>query len=725
MRALCASFMTVAVFCPLIASTAEDAAVTAEGLSRSTEDNSKPSPKRVHTEEDLLQARGPLRGSGGSGGPQRARLEPVVVQRSGSAPGDSGIGSIARRLLGSRHPSTGGLGHAAVERVYTLNDLLATRMPETQDSTGTVSYPGGTDLPEPARPSAPGSSPDPGASLPPDPSSEPESLPSPDPSPSPAPATAPTHPPTPAPSTPAGALDPYGGVVPGVARQTGHFAVAQSQGRWLLVTPSGNGTWLIGVYNVSVDTHVDDMKDTYKARVIRKYGDSDITWGPQQVRRLKSWGFTALGEYANNWTLPWTRYPSWPQGTQPAPIPAVPYALQGALYSQTNLSGYADHPVKELYWALSSSYRGYRGQFPDVFDPSFDQWVRGRVASGEFAAYARSEWAIGFSSDDTDYLTGFGPGPDFPAIAGNTHPHLGLVALMTPPTQTRSKEGRITYTDTNVYTKLALRDFLRSKYRSVEALNKSWGTSYTTFDSDGGWPNGHGLLDEDGSASWNPQTLGGVGPGMKTDLDEFLFRIAQRYFAIYHSRIKERYPNMLYLGPTTIGGWGTPPRRQILAAARGNVDVLRSTLSLQDLPAKLEFIKVYAGDLPVVNWVGATANADSALFRYPGDYPTQQARGAWYAQTLQSYFDATPTGGGVRPIMGIQFWEFLDNYGEKKNFGLVSLSDNAYDGREAVRAKGTDPWGYPTGGEEKDYGDFISAVRSANSWIAQQLRAGR
>jgi len=35
-----------------------------------------------------------------------------------------------------------------------------------------------------------------------------------------------------------------------------------------------------------------------------------------------------------------------------------------------------------------------------------------------------------------------------------------------------------------------------------------------------------------------------------------------------------------------------------------------------------------------------------------------------------------------------------------------------------VQAPGLDPWGYATGGELKDFGDFISAVKAANvGWI--------
>jgi hypothetical protein len=63
----------------------------------------------------------------------------------------------------------------------------------------------------------------------------------------------------------------------------------------------------------------------------------------------------------------------------------------------------------------------------------------------------------------------------------------------------------------------------------------------------------------------------------------------------------------------------------------------------------------------------------------------------------------------------------VDNWGEKSNWGLITRRDNAYDGKEAVRAKGADASGYRTGGEDRNYGNFIDAVASANRNIDRQL----
>jgi hypothetical protein len=508
----------------------------------------------------------------------------------------------------------------------------------------------------------------------------------------------------------------------GVSSPTGRFGVKQVGSRWMLVTPEGNGMWMLGVYVVDVAGTVDDMGDSYTNRIKKKYGDSDLTWGPQQNRRLQSWGFNTIGEYSSKWVLPWTTATTtWPRGEQPVKMPAVPFPVYAALYSQRNLFDYAPGPVKEIYWATSSYYKGYRGQFPDIFDPNFDRWIAGWVAKA--AGKAPSQWAVGISSDDTDYLTGFGGGPDFPVAGSRSHPHLGYVTLVTKPTQAASKDGTIRYSDTTVYIKAALADFLRSRYGTIAALNAAWGSTYTTF---GSHSSRGGLLDEDGAGSWvgsNAYTLADAAPRVKADLDEFLFLVAQKYFTIYRNRIRQYCSSCMYLGPTTLGAWGIPPRRQILQAARGNVDIIRTSLNRDDLQEKLEFIASHAGNTPLLLWVGMVGNADSAMQRLAPStgLPSQEARGALYAQAVQSYFNVATSSSRVNTIIGFQFWQYTDNLREKANWGLVTLSDNAYDGHEAVRAPGRDPWGFATGGELADYGDFVSAVKATNEWVVRQL----
>lgn len=522
-------------------------------------------------------------------------------------------------------------------------------------------------------------------------------------------------------------LDQYGGVKGvTVAPPNSTFGRAKVGDRWLLVTPEGHPFWMIGVYNVGPSRSVDDRGGSYWQRVIAKYGDADLRWGPQQVRRLRSWGFNALGEYCNKWTLPlttasghnspWARPGSRPPWPNPERMPSVSF-LWPSLYSLRNLNARAPGPVKEIVRATDGHYRGYRGRFPDVFDPNFGLWI-----AGEMKNYGDNPWIAGMSVDDTDTLYGFGAGPDFDS-GGKTNAHLGFIALITPPTQAESKETRVTYGDTKVYTKHALRDFLEGRYKSISALNTAWGATYTTWDSDGGWPDGRGFLDENGKGSWigtDALSLGGTRPALRADLDNFLYELAKKYFSTVRTQVKQRMPNTLYLGPTTIGSWGAPPRAQVLKAAGEFVDVLRTTWSGQQ--PRLDFIAQHAGDVPIAVWLGAFANADSAFFRYRKPwFSTQADRGRYYEKAVSDLRDAKATATGAHPFVGLQWWEFADNWREKANWGLVTLSDNAYDGKEASTKPRKDPWGFSTAGEERDYGDFLSHVRRANASVLQAL----
>jgi hypothetical protein len=144
----------------------------------------------------------------------------------------------------------------------------------------------------------------------------------------------------------------------------------------------------------------------------------------------------------------------------------------------------------------------------------------------------------------------------------------------------------------------------------------------------------------------------------------------------------------------------------------------------------LDFIYQNLGDKPLLIGTFQTANADSALYRDHAsialyDFPSQSARGAHYEELARSFSAAAYSENGSRPFVGILWWQYLDNPGEKNNWGLVSLLDNAYDGHEAVHdSVSCSPplQRYRCGGEERDYGDVITSVRIANQQILDSLQ---
>ena len=102
------------------------------------------------------------------------------------------------------------------------------------------------------------------------------------------------------------------------------------------------------------------------------------------------------------------------------------------------------------------------------------------------------------------------------------------------------------------------------------------------------------------------------------------------------------------------------------------------------------------------------------------DYATQGLRGQQYATDQQAILNAQG-GNGDYYIVGTSFWSLTDNSSEDTNWGLISYSDNAYDGKCAVIAPGTDQYGYPCGGEVANYGDFLDSVTQSNADIVQQI----
>lgn len=247
-----------------------------------------------------------------------------------------------------------------------------------------------------------------------------------------------------------------------------------------------------------------------------------------------------------------------------------------------------------------------------------------------------------------------------------------------------------------------------------------------------GWGIGSGLMDEDGRAahrSWLGSdyfSLRDTKPAVRADLDAFLYALASEYLGTCHDEIKAAFPNALLLGPDSIGSWGAPPRPPVLQAASRYVDVLSGPGDLESRPDVIEYLGRYFGDKPVIEGQYRTADADSpwAAFakRANGihEFPTQQARGQAYYEAIQALHSRSYANGS-HPFVGEAWWQYSDNSGEKKNWGLITLLDNAYDGHEDVTAavSCSPPLEkYKCGGEEKSYGDVISLVRKANMlWL--------
>jgi hypothetical protein len=559
-------------------------------------------------------------------------------------------------------------------------------------------------------------------------------------------------------------LDQYGGLVnrPCPKGPSRHFYTQKIGSRWHLCTPVGNAFWMNGVYHIdATDTGTDYQGIVLNNVINAKYAtgfttNSTLNWALQSVRRIQSWGFNTIAEDAVAWTLPVAVHSDWHTSDIAIPV-KLPFIAIAApsWYAYTNVNNYASGPVKDIVYGIKPNvFQGYRSHFADIWDANFSQWFQGDLANDYWVhqAYAgpHNDYLIGMTVDDTDYLQGFGAGPDFPTTnnglvsLGYDQPHLGWMILVTAPTQASNPRFGVTYKDTMVYSKRELSNWLSAQYNGdISRLNSAWGSNYTTFGSSGGFGVGTGILDEDGTCpsksrgrqcwvSSDSKSLTGTTAKMKQDLDDFLLHHAQRYFSVIKSALQAAAPGVLYLGPTVLGTFGTPPRKQILQAGSPYVDVLTlgtippDCTNCEDTQQRIDFVAQYGGDKPWTNWEGYQANADSYMSPYANhgqrdQFQTQAARGQFYQQTtVPQMLDAKDSTTRTYHIVGFRWWELYDNRGESANWGLATRRDDPYDGVSTSTSQGYDSWGYPAGCfatlgcEKANYGDFLDYVTKAN-----------
>ena len=333
-------------------------------------------------------------------------------------------------------------------------------------------------------------------------------------------------------------LDLYGGLVGQSCAATGWFHTQKIGNRWWLCTPLGNVSWMTSLGGAfapdnGCDTNT-GLCNNYQTIAKSKYGDLDIHWGPQQNRRLQSWGFNSVGQLSSGWMYPMqtcSGCDGWPSGQQPVKLPATQTILVSN-YAAINLWNYANHPVKNLMFGINNSYTGWRASLMDFYDPAFGQFVDNMIANDAgVKSFLTSPWAIGLFLDDTDWFWGMGAGPDFHTLpAGHTNAHAGYMTLVTASSQTynpdpASRGVAQLYSDGKIYSKLAMASppavcavaspcsmvFLYKKYNgSISALNQSWGSNYTTFDSTGSQVTGEVIGTGDGSKISFSHTLSGT-----------------------------------------------------------------------------------------------------------------------------------------------------------------------------------------------------------------------
>ena len=304
--------------------------------------------------------------------------------------------------------------------------------------------------------------------------------------------------------------DKYGGRVDvPCPNKTGHFILKKINDRWWFCTPAGHGLIAMSVGGVVPNGNPTldcQRRNTYPI-YLAKYGDTTYNWGWQTLKRMTGWGFNSIGQDSGGNVMPFQQCSNcmWPGGKQPLPLPYFGEP-KPAEYASVNLEKYLPEPIKDEISGTNANYSAWRGgALFDAFDPKLNtEWRDELAASTAERLKSNYPYLLGIFTDDSDYFTGAGNGPDF--VAHDTGANLGYITLITSPVQTLIQstpfQGKsFLYKQTEVYSKAqainpttpcsiqepcSLRDYLWQKYNgNISNLNSAWGSNYTTFDSTG------------------------------------------------------------------------------------------------------------------------------------------------------------------------------------------------------------------------------------------------
>ena len=527
-------------------------------------------------------------------------------------------------------------------------------------------------------------------------------------------------------------LDPYGGLtsIPSKNGASGYFRMEKADGRWSMVSPLGNTFYINSVFNAA-EGFIE------RSVLTARYGTNMELWATHRGERMQSWYFNTLGEYTSQRGLPVGTWGGHNGNSVKLPFILL-FPTAGDAYLSPSRLGLPQALKNIVAGVPHSTYNGYQGRLLDVFDPEWQQAYTAELANQNTAitgGFANVPWIVGITIEDADYfwaLKSVGNNPVAP------YPHPSFLIATTNFKYAGFADGKL-------YAKYAWVAYLQQKYGTIQALNTAWGTSsggsimtkgqgfYTAFGDAGGYGTGTGVLDEDGRHSWmghDPYMLAGENTNLKADMDAFLYQYTYQLASVAVKTIRSYDQHHIIFGPSALGGNGNYGVRPPVAQALKDAGVNSIALCYDPLnPPSLNNDKAVYDlvGLPVLLWYGVTANADSYWHGYAGDYHapdfgTQVARGQHYASDQESLFNAKGSNGDYY-ILGTDTWSLTDSgTAEKTNWGLTSNRDNPYDGKQAtITGNGRDQWGFPTGGEDLNYGDFIDTVTQTNLNILMQL----
>lgn len=394
------------------------------------------------------------------------------------------------------------------------------------------------------------------------------------------------------------------------------FAVKQTDDRWLFEAPDGSP-----FYSLGVDCVVAQITES-KGKMVDNYGggaDWFKKWADKKLEEIKGMSFNTLGAWHASyyWSL------------------EVPKTIE---LRMTRHSKKVNH-----VWGVG---------FPDVFDDSFKASVN--AALSEFFhrdtgnVFKGNKSVIGFFTDNELHWWGsVGQWGKDDQGAGRNSTAL-VEDYFRLPAESSGKKAWVS--------------FLKNKYGTVDVLNNTWESEYTSFNE---------LL-------W-AQQYRARREAMEIDKQEFLEIIAEKYFQTTSSLLKQYAPEHLNLGCRLVG---TSAPDVVLKVMARYVDVISINFYSMELPKEYldHLYAVTRKPVMITEFCFCAGGAYGFVHNTNG---AQNVIVKTQARRAEAY-EAFVTGAFNLPYMVGTHWFALydyhgDEHGLKGNYGLYDLDDRPWE----------------------------------------------
>lgn len=420
------------------------------------------------------------------------------------------------------------------------------------------------------------------------------------------------------------------------AKPTGFFHLSSVEGRWWLVSPTGELCISKGVCNVNYapDAIKDTNRSPYRENCAEKYG-SDSAWRAIAGQRLRQWNFNSIGAWSDSGLSR--------ERVEHGGLARAPVLNLGANFAREQNRNRPE-----------SSHAWLHGVFPDVFDPAFERSLRRQVRRA-CAAHTQDPWVLGWFTDNELRW-----GPDW------RDPDELLVSFLKAPADSAGRTAAMA--------------FLRQRYAAIADFNRVWKTTFQNWPELSATTTIESPFPRQAVYQQNAEVereLNRADPNRSqfvADCDAFLGIAAERYFELTAKAVRAVAPHHLVFGCR----FAYVPAPPVIEAAARWLDVISFNRYDRDPAAAIARYAVFGKPLLIGEF--SFRAADSGLPNKHGVGPivrNQQERGEAFRVYVQKAM-ASPL------VVGYHWFEHADQPaegrfdGEDSNYGLVNIHDDPY-----------------------------------------------